>query len=115
MGGLLEAYKNKILKRKSGQKDLHPYAIKYLQDSEQINQNALIREARYVVFDTELTGLNVKKDSIVSIGALTMYGGKIDLNETYYRVVDPNAMLTGQSVLIHGITPSEASECPQMG
>ena len=109
MSGLLEAYKNKILRKISGQKDLHPYVVKYLQDFEQVDPNAPVQEARYVVFDTELTGLNIKKDSIVSIGALKMRGGKIDLNETYYRVVDPKAMFTGQSVLIHGITPSEAS------
>jgi DNA polymerase III subunit epsilon len=112
MGGILEAYKNRILRKITRQKDLHPSALKHLKGIEQINQNTHILEAKYLVFDTELTGLSIKKDSIVSIGALQMYGGKIDLNETYYRVVDPAAKLTGQSVLIHGITPSEASECP---
>ena len=114
MSSLLGAYKDKILRKISRQKDLHPGAVKYLQDFEQINQDALVQEAKYIVFDTELTGLNIKKDSIVSIGALKMHGGKIDLNETYYRVVDPNAVFTGQSVLVHGITPSEASECPKI-
>jgi DNA polymerase III subunit epsilon len=114
MSGLFGAYKNKILRKISSQQDLHPSASKHLKSIEKINQNTLIQEAKYLVFDTELTGLSIKKDSIVSIGALKMHGGKIDLNETYYRVVDPRAKLTGQSVLIHGITPSEASECPKI-
>jgi DNA polymerase III subunit epsilon len=114
MGGMLGAYKNRILRKISGQKDLHPSALKHLTGIMQINQNTPIQEAKYLVFDTELTGLSIKKDSIVSIGALKMHGGKIDLNEIYYRVVDPRAKLTGQSVLIHGITPSEASECPTL-
>jgi len=33
-----------------------------------------IGQSRYVVMDTELTGLDVKKDSIVSIGAVAMQG-----------------------------------------
>ncbi len=41
-----------------------------------------------------------------------MHGGRIDLGETYYRVVEPKSKLTKQSIVIHGITPSEASECP---
>jgi DNA polymerase III subunit epsilon len=115
MSGLLGAYKKNILRKISTRKDLHPSALKHLKGVEEINQSIPIQEAKFLVFDTELTGLNIKKDSIVSIGALKMHGGRIDLNETYYRVVDPKAKLTGQSVLIHGITPSEASECPQIG
>jgi len=114
MNGLLGAYKKTILRKISARKDLHPSALKHLKGVEEINRTTQIQEAKYIVFDTELTGLSIKKDSIVSIGALKMHGGKIDLNETYYKVVDPKAKLTGQSVLIHGITPSEASECPHI-
>jgi DNA polymerase-3 subunit epsilon len=71
-----------------------------------------IGEARYVVFDTELTGLQPKKDSIVSIGAVKMLGGKILLGDIFYRIVEPRTKLTGKSVVIHGITPSEVTECP---
>ena len=73
-----------------------------------------IDEARYLVFDTELTGLKLKKDSIVSIGAVKMAGGRIDVGDAYYRLVAPETDLTGQSVVIHGITPSEVSRCPNI-
>ncbi len=36
-----------------------------------------ITDVRYVVVDTELTGLDEKKDSIISIGAVRMTGGRI--------------------------------------
>ena len=114
MGSLLGTYRNRFNRRISGQKDVHPSAVKYLKAIRQIDKNIGISEATYIVFDTELTGLNVKKDSIVSIGALKMQGGKIDLNDIYYRVVDPEAHLTGKSVVIHEITPSEASKCPKI-
>jgi DNA polymerase-3 subunit epsilon len=66
-----------------------------------------ITDVHYVVVDTELTGLDEKKDSIVSIGAVRMVGGKIDLGNVFYRLVSPQTKLTAHSVVIHGITPSD--------
>ena len=36
-----------------------------------------------VVFDTETTGLNPKKDEILSIGAVKLKGNKILMSETF--------------------------------
>lgn len=72
----------------------------------------LLDETAFVVFDTELTGLNPKKDSIVSIGAVRMQGNRILLGETFYRLVEPRTPLTAQSIMIHEITPAEASAFP---
>lgn len=73
-----------------------------------------LREIEFVVFDTELTGLNAKKDSIVSVGAIRMRGGTILLGDRFYRVAEPRTALTAESVVIHGITPSEASGAPSI-
>ena len=64
-------------------------------------------EASYVVFDTELSGLDPARDFIVSIGALKMSGGTIDLGHEFYRLVKPAGEMTQKSVEIHGITPGE--------
>ncbi|MCE5195066.1 MAG: 3'-5' exonuclease [Nitrospiraceae bacterium] len=71
-----------------------------------------IIEADYVVVDTELTGLDEKKDSIVSIAAIKMIGGRISLEDKFYRLVNPETELKKESVLIHGITHSEVSKKP---
>ncbi len=71
-----------------------------------------IEDAAYVVLDTELTGLNPKKDSIVSLGAIRMRGKEILLGEHFTRLVKPRTSLTAQSVVVHGITPSEVQELP---
>jgi DNA polymerase-3 subunit epsilon len=65
-----------------------------------------------VVVDTELTGLDEKKDSIVSIGAVRMVGGTINLGNQFYRLVSPKAALKADSVCIHEITPSDVAEQP---
>ncbi len=72
-----------------------------------------IDRARYVVIDTELTGLDPRKDSVVSIGAIEMEGSKILLGRTFYRVVAP-ACVDVSAVPIHGITPQETMECPKI-
>jgi DNA polymerase-3 subunit epsilon len=78
------------------------------------DEEVLLENARYVVVDTELTGLNEKKDSIVSIGAVKMNGGKIDLSDTFYRLLNPETRLTAESIIIHEITPDEVVEKPDI-
>lgn len=71
-----------------------------------------LEEAKYVVVDTELTGLDLKKDSIISIGAVKMTGGRIELGNSFYRLVGHTGEMTRENVVIHGITPSELTEQP---
>jgi DNA polymerase-3 subunit epsilon len=77
-----------------------------------IDAKTPITDVRYVVVDTELTGLDDKVDSIVSIGAVRMTGGKIELGDMFYRLVSPNTKLTADSVVIHEITPSDVFAHP---
>jgi DNA polymerase-3 subunit epsilon len=76
--------------------------------------DVLIQNARFVIIDSELTGLNEKNDSIISIGALRMQGGKIALSDSFYRLVNPHRHFEPKSVVIHSITPSEVIEEPQI-
>jgi DNA polymerase-3 subunit epsilon len=76
------------------------------------NASRPLSELRFVVVDTELTGLDTKRDSIVSIGAVRMRGGVIDLGDTFYQLVNPEKPLSASSVVIHEITPSEVAEKP---
>ncbi len=77
-----------------------------------IDEHTPITDVRYVVVDTELTGLDENRDSIVSIGAVRMAGGKIDIGDTFYRLVSPRTELTAASVVIHEITPSDVVMSP---
>jgi DNA polymerase III subunit epsilon len=79
---------------------------------QRIDEISPITEVPYVVVDTELTGLDERKDSIVSIGAVCMTGGRIELGNMFYRLVSPRTALTAQSVVIHEITPSDVMAEP---
>ena len=79
-----------------------------------IDEKTLLNDVRFVVVDTELTGLDEKKDSIVSIGAMRMTGGRIDLGDTFYRLVSPRTELKADSVVIHEIMPSDVATQPRI-
>jgi len=74
------------------------------------DRNLSVEEAEYVVFDTELTGLDFKKDSIISIGAVKMEGTRIYPSRTFYCLVRPESELKRDGILIHEITPDDLRE-----
>ena len=76
------------------------------------DENNLITDTRYVIIYTELTGLNERKDSIIAIGAARMTGTRIDLGETFHRLIKPEARFKPESVVMHGITPSDVDGEP---
>ncbi len=58
-----------------------------------------ITGSRFTIIDTELTGLNQRKDSIVSIGAIKITGTKIELGGTFHKLVRPKASFKLKSVI----------------
>lgn len=69
-----------------------------------------ITETSFVAFDTELTGLDFKNDSIISLGAIKLQGGSILPAQTYYSLVKPDSELKHQSVVVHEITHSDLKD-----
>jgi len=57
----------------------------------------------YVVFDTETTGLNPKKNDILSIGAVKIKDNKIITSKTFEMFVQNSCSISGESTKIHGI------------
>jgi len=68
----------------------------------------VIDNIRFVVLDTETTGLDAKRDRIVTIGAVVVSHGQILLEDQYEAVIkfDYNTA----SVVVHGITREAAQE-----
>ena len=56
-----------------------------------------------VVFDCETTGLNPKKDDIVSIGAVKIKGNRILTNEAIHLYVKQEKQISHKSITIHQI------------
>ena len=64
---------------------------------------------RLVVVDLETSGLNVNRDRILSVGAVVVENGCIDLGSQYECTLFQENHRVTESVLIHGIAPSEVA------
>ncbi len=64
---------------------------------------------RMVVLDLETTGLHLKRDKVISIGAVTIEDGAIDYSQQFECTLRRDVEVT-ESVLIHGIAPSELAK-----
>ena len=68
----------------------------------------------YVVVDTETTGLNVKRDDIVQIGAVRIVGGKVLEGDSFERLVNPGRPVPPESTRFHGITDDMVAHAPDI-
>ena len=74
------------------------------------NLNAPHLSQRYIVIDVETSGLNMKKDRLISIGALALVDGRLDFNDAFQVVLRQDQVSTHENILIHGIGGSAQSE-----
>ncbi|WP_288021862.1 acyl-CoA dehydrogenase family protein, partial [Thauera sp.] len=63
-----------------------------------------LREQRMVVLDLETTGLHLKRDLVISIGAVTIENAAIDFSQQFECTLNRQIKFS-ESVLIHGIAP----------
>ena len=62
-----------------------------------------------VVLDTETTGLDIRKDRIVQIGAVRMYGREILASEVFNVLVDPQMPIPEVAQRIHGLGDTDVA------
>jgi DNA polymerase-3 subunit epsilon len=85
---------------------LSPVIQNYLQACIRLDFKQPIDETDFVVFDTETTGLHVRKgDRVVSISAVRLKHGRIDLSDTFHELINPNRDIPSKAAVIHGILP----------
>jgi DNA polymerase-3 subunit epsilon len=65
---------------------------------------------RCVVLDVETTGLNLVKDTLISIGAVAVVNSRIVLADSFYVVLQQRESSRKENILIHGISGSVQRE-----
>lgn len=78
------------------------------------DQSQPIENYEFVCFDTELTGLNPRRDTIVSIGAVRIKKLRIVAGDNFFTYVHPERDLPKDSTLIHQITPEQIVNAPKL-
>ena len=60
-----------------------------------------------VVFDTETTGLDPRRDEVISIGAVKVRNNRIVTSETFEIFLKTTQTISKESIEIHGIRPCD--------
>lgn len=66
------------------------------------SQNQNIETLRFIIFDTETTGLDIKNDRILSIGTIAIQGNIIKVSDSFECYVKQDKFNSG-TVKIHGL------------
>jgi DNA polymerase III subunit epsilon len=84
-----------------------PAEIKsYLEGFAGLDLKIPVTGVEFVAFDTETTGFHAKKgDRIVSISALRLKEGRIDLSDIFHEMVNPNRDIPSTAAVVHEILP----------
>ncbi len=80
------------------------YPIFWKQYSKRFKQKQpkSIEDTRFVVFDTETTGLDITNDRILSIGAISVHHNSIDVADSF-EIYLKQDQFKAETVAIHGI------------
>lgn len=65
-----------------------------------------------VVLDTETTGLDVRQDRIVQIGAVRMHGAEIDETRVFEVIVNPGMPIPAIATRVHGLSDKDVADRP---
>ncbi|GAB88833.1 3'-5' exonuclease [Gordonia rhizosphera] len=70
------------------------------------------REVDYVAIDLETTGLDLKRDAIISYGAAVIRGGRIIVADNSYGLACPDSDISPQSIAVHTIRRVDVADAP---
>ena len=90
----------------------HPALLRNEKRFRNFNQGGLLTDYTFVVCDTELTGLNRRKDELVSIGAVRIVNLRIELSQSFHCYIKPRNIDPNAATFVHRITPEQLFHAP---
>jgi len=85
-------------------------ALAHWQQLPATDLNVAHQRCRYVVVDVETSGLNMRTDRLISIGAVALVDGRIDFSDAFQIILRQDRVSPHENILIHGIGGSAQSE-----
>jgi DNA polymerase III epsilon subunit-like protein len=73
-----------------------------------------INYRKYIVVAVEVTGPDLQKDSLLSIGAIRMEGSRIELGKTFYRDLKPKSAFKLRNLISNGNDQAESDAKPDI-
>ncbi len=100
----------------SASRAIEPPIMKHYTAAACIAERVAWRDVGYAVLDVETTGLNTKRDAILSIGLVEIEQGRIMLERTWYALVQPPPHVTvpAESIRIHRLFRGDVAAAPTL-
>ncbi|HPQ96305.1 MAG TPA: exonuclease domain-containing protein, partial [Thiolinea sp.] len=81
----------------------HPAARRYL-ETPFADRRTPVWEQDYLVLDFETTGLNMRRDAILSMGYTEIHQGRVQMSACTHHIIKVNIPLPPATVVVHKIT-----------
>jgi DNA polymerase III subunit epsilon len=72
------------------------------------------REARYAVVDLETTGLDPRRDEIISFASIPISDARVIVGGARAMIVRPARMPEAETIRIHGLRPADLGDAPAL-
>lgn len=94
-------------------RNLSPAARSY-RDSSRAPLEVPWRRAQFAVVDLETTGLDPRRDEIVSFASVPIDDGRIRVSGIATATIRPTEMPPPETIRIHGLRPADLAEAPAL-
>jgi DNA polymerase-3 subunit epsilon len=73
------------------------------------------REAEFCVVDVETTGLDLRRDDVISYGAVIVSKARIPCGQVVYRQLRPTRPISVAAMTVHGLRSADLADAPTIG
>jgi DNA polymerase-3 subunit epsilon len=95
--------------------EFHDFGIADLPPPDEALASRSLRSLEIVAFDTETTGLELRRgDTVISLGACRVVNAKLLASDVFDQKVDPKRPIPLASTAIHGLTDADVAGAPPL-
>lgn len=107
---MISDFIKRLLPRKTGAAAEAPWPeslARYMSMRRRLDKNAPLVEVRFVVFDTETSGLDLAKNRLLSIAGVAVEGFEVRLSDAFDAVVRQDDVGGAEAAVVHGLISSD--------
>ncbi len=112
---MMARLQNRLLRLRLKNRHVSPAGRENLRALDHLNLFKPARSYSYVAVDLETTGLDVKTDRVLSIGAFRIKSGRIRMGDMFSTFVRPERDIPPAAVKVHGIVPDMVKDAATAG
>ena len=106
----LARLRNRWLRLRLRNRQLDSVARSNLKALDHLDPSRPAKSYRYVVVDVETTGVDLRRDRMVSIAGVRVFEGRILLGQIFNEMVNPGREIPRAAIKLHGIVPGLVAE-----